>query len=334
MEVNEVKVADNEEVRKGVIVAYQEVMNKLKLMKDEHAEAHQAGEHGAENVVNMDGVAIENHDDALVTPLNYDNEDSAIQDAVIELASRESVDELAKNLTELRFFVTKCLDDIKIKLTAEYEKFYTLRQAIAYSKDELSNLYDIKVNVNTLSILLMTQRERESAFEKELSERKQALENERIQTEKERFREHNEYTQKRDAIRKREQEHYEMEKRSLYHDLLDKRRELEEAFETREASLAAREMEHQQLKEREARILAREQEFAQLKEKEMRYPEELRSAVHKAETTVADQLTRKYEYENKLAQIERESERKLEQQKITALEQQIEQYKKLKELFN
>jgi hypothetical protein len=232
----------NDEVRKEVIVAYHEVMNQLKLMNNGQSDENQIRE----------------------------EEENAIKATVIDLASKETVDELAKKLAEL----------------------------------------------------------------KEMTERRRNFENEKIQMEKERAREQSEYAQKRDTNRKRDQEQYEIDKRALYQELMENRRALEEDFEAREAGLAARENEHQQLKEREVRILAREQEYAQMKEKELRFPEELRNAVLKAETAIRETLTRESEYRTKLIQIESDSERNLMLQRISALEQQIEQYKTLKELFD
>ena len=49
---------------------------------------------------------------------------------IIELASKESADEIARNLAELKLNIVKSLDDIKVKLTKEQDKFDILRKAL------------------------------------------------------------------------------------------------------------------------------------------------------------------------------------------------------------
>jgi len=303
------------EARDDVIIAYQEVMNKLKVMKSDNANNNEENENDFD--------------------FNVDQEklDAYANQNIVEMASRESSDEIAKNLTELKLAILKSLDDIKVKLTKEQEKFDILRKAIAQSESELSNVYDIKITVNTLSALIIAKNEKTAAFEKELAEYKRTVENEKSQMEKERVREQNEYIQKRDFMRKREQDQYEIDKRALYDELYESRRRLDEEFEVREASLNARENEHQQLKDREAKIVAREQDYLRLKDKDAKFPDELKLAVQKAELAITEQLTRKFNYDLKVSEIEWSSEKSLLKQKNESLQQQIEQLRALKELY-
>jgi len=170
-------------------------------------------------------------------------------------------------------------------------------------------------------------------FNQELLAYRNAFEQEKINNERARREEDSEYVFRRETIRKKDQEQYDAKRRQQELELTDQRIVFENDFETREARLAAREKEHQQMKDREAWIIAREQEYQQLKDKAALFPEELRQAVQKVERSITDQLTRKYEYDAKLVRIESDSERKVYQQKITALEDQIEQYKQLKQTF-
>ncbi len=262
-------------------------------------------------------------------------EDAAIEEKrIIDFASKETSDELVKNLGDLKLFISKSIDEIKSKLLPYYEKFYTLRYAVEFSDRQLQERYNIEVAADTLASLLTAQREERVTFEKEMTEQRRNFEMERAQYERERQQEESEYNFKRDSARKMDQEQYEAAKFEFEQQMLTKRKTAEEEFELREARLAARENEHQQLREREAHITAREKEYQQLKEKSARYPEELRNAVQRAEEAVFEKLTRKYEYDAKLTHIELESERKLYQQKITALEEQIEKYKSLKKLYS
>jgi hypothetical protein len=311
MELTAVK--DNE-IKEEVVAAYNEVLRKLTVAKPIPAD----------------------EDEREQQEVQERQEEKAAQEKahVIDVASKETPDELVRNLSDLKLFVSKSLDEIKTKLLPEYEKFFTLRQAIAFSEAELKELNGIKVNAHTLTALMQTQKEKIANFERDVAERKRIFVQEKLQMERERQKEESDYATKLHAVREADQEQYRIAKRDAEQSLAAQRAAFEEECESREARLSAREKEHQQVREREAWIIAREQEYQQLKEKVGYHPEELRLAVQKVERNVVDQLTRKYEYDAKLSQIELESERKMYQQKIAALEEQIEQYKTLKQLFN
>jgi hypothetical protein len=314
--------ARQEEVRDDVVIAYQEIMNKLKVMKGGHTEA------------SPQGTAVQLLGQTEAQEFRPVQEERNIDDNIIELASKETADSIARHIAELKLLISKSLDNAKIKLTEKQEEFSLLQQAISISRAELSNIYEIKDTVNALRILIMAKNEKEAVMERELAEYKKSIEDEKLRMEKERIREQNEYIQKRDAVRKREMEQYEVDKRTLYDELYESRRKLDEEYEAREASLAARENEHQQMKEREARIVSREQEFTRLKEREARHPEELRSVAQKTETAVSEQLTRKFQYDLKVAEIGWSGEKALFTQKIEALQSQIEQLRALQDLYS
>jgi len=298
---------DNE-IKNEVVAAYNEVLRKLKVVKS-----------------GSDETKEDERQEDIITEQEKN---------VVDLAASETSNELVGNLSELRTYMSKTLDEIKFKLLPLYKRFETLREAIRISENELERLNGIKANAHTLTALLMAQREKAAEFNQEILEYRQAFAVEKANNEKQRRDEENEYFERRDKIRKQDQEQYDVMQQELEQELITRRCNFEEEFEAREARLQAREQEHQQMREREAWIVAREQEYLQLKEKAAYFPEEMRNNITKAERAVTDQLTRKYEYEAKLARIESESERKVYLQKITALEEQIEQYKKLKQAFS
>lgn len=299
----DVNLKEND-MKEEVVAAYNEVLRKLKVVKSDMSEEEEAHQQQVEEKLH-----------------------------IIENIHNETADDLVRNLTDLKYNISRSLEEVKNKLLPQYEKFHMLRQAIEFSQKELDELYEIKVNIHTLNALLVAQTETKEAFELEMAERRNLFEDEMSQKERAYRQEEHQYVTKRDATRKMEQEQFELKKKEFEHELAEKRSALEEEFEAREARIAARESEHQKLKHREAQITAREHEYKQLKERSMRYPEELRQAVQQAEQTVRDQLIRKYEYDARLMQIEIESDRKMYQQKIAALEEQIEQYKTLKQIF-
>lgn len=346
-----------EEVREDVIIAYQEVMNKLKVMKgannnndfqkkhvENDIELHEEeifNLHGEKDIVgrleekyeekNEEKHEVKN--DSSVEPNDEKYQEKCINENIVELA-RETPDNIAKNFADLKLSFTKTLDDLRGKMIEKQEEFSILDKAIIILKEELSNLYQIKDTVNAMQALIIAKKDKEASLEREFAEFKRSLETEKMRMEKERAREQSEYVQKRDVIRRREQEQYEINKRELYDELYESRRKLDEEYEAREAALDARETEHKQLKDREAKIMAREQEYNRLREREAKHPEELKAAVSKAEAAIRDQLNKKASYDIKVLEIGYASEKTLLVQKVEALQLQLEQYKALKDLYS
>ncbi len=292
-----------DQVKQDVVAAYNEVLRKLKETSA-----------GQEQIRQEEQIAHE-------------------KSPAIEAIVKEPSEELADHLAILKHSLTKTLDNLQERLLPEYEKFFTVRKAIEYSEAELKELHHIKVSAGALTALTQAHKEKMVSYENELVQCRQAFAQEKLKMANELEQEEADYVIKRDAIRKLDHEKYESSKLEVEKALAEKRAAFEEDFISREARIASREKEHQLLKDREAWIIAREQEYHELKEKAAYHAEELRLVVQKAERATADKLTSKYEYEAKLMRIEIESDRKMYQQKIGGLEEQIERYKSLKQLF-
>jgi hypothetical protein len=259
---------------------------------------------------------------------------------IVVLASKQTANEIVTSLAGLKLSLAKSLEELEEKLLSEHKKLTTLQQALDIQSKELVDLHDIKANADSLTALLLAQKEKSGIFEKEIKERSQSFEQELSQkralwkkeqdeyeaarkeqealAKKIRQREEEEYTYRRDLLRQKESDQYEAEKQALEKELTEKRLALEKEFE-----------------EREAKITTQEQEFKQLKEKVEKFPEELQQAIHTTETSITERLSFKYDYEVKLAQKEVEGECKLYQQTIAALEAKVlhleEQVKQLSE---
>jgi hypothetical protein len=323
--------ARHEDVRDDVIVAYQEVMNKLKIMKggvrDEEDELHDFSHEHEEDEPVVNHHAYQPVQAPVV-------EDKPIDETVIDLASRETSDSISRDLTEFKLNMVKALDDIRNKFIAEQEKFDLLKQAREEIDKDLENAYNCKRTLGTLAALMVAKNEKAVAMEEELRELKQKNDNAVLLMENERMREQREFVQKRDAMRKSDQEQYETRKRELMADLEASRIAFDEDCEIRRAKLDAREEEHEKWKQRQAKIIADEHEMKRLKERETTFPAELEAAVKKAEKAITEQLTRKYNYDLKVSEISWTSEKNLLSQKIDALQHQIEQYRALKEMYD
>ncbi len=248
--------------------------------------------------------------------------------AVVELASNCSADDVVKGLANLKLIINKSFKDLEDQLLAENQKLVNLRQAINIQTQELAELYEIKVNTDTLAALLLAQKEKSAVFEKTMKEKSSVFEQEmqdkratwkkeqedfelaikeqEILTKKLRTREEDEYIYKRNLTRAKEQDQYLAEKQQLEKELAEKRISLEQEFKLREEQLSAA-----------------EQELMMLKERVQNFPAEKQQAILDTENNVTRNLTLKYEYEAKLAQTKVEGETKVYKQIITNLETKV-----------
>lgn len=258
--------------------------------------------------------------------------------AVVEHASQHTTNEIVKNLADLKLSLVKSLEDLENQLLSEHKKLIVLQQAMVIQNKDLEEIYEIKINTDTLAALLEAQKQRKEAFDKEMSTQHQQLDEEmsqkrllwkqeqvdmdffrkeqEAQQKKLKTREEEEYSYKRDLDRQKERDQYEAQKHLLEKELTDKKASVEK-----------------ELSEREADILMKEQELLHLKLQVEEFPVKLQQAIADTEKTITERLQFKSEYEAKLTQKEVEGERKLHQQMIAALELKItQQDQQIKEL--
>ena len=255
--------------------------------------------------------------------------------AILEKTAGSCADDIVKGLADLKMIINKSFKELEDQLLAENQKLIDLKKAITICTQELEELYEIKVNANTLAALILAQKEKSMSFEKTMKERtanfeqeiqeKRALwkkEQEEFElaakeqenlTKKLRIREEEEYLYKRNLVRAKEQDKYLNDAEALEKELTDQRQALENEF-----------------KDREAHLLAAEQELSTLREQTKNFPTEKDQAVLEKENAIKQELTTKYEYEAKLAQTKVDGEIKVYKQiisnlesKVTALEEQI-----------
>ncbi len=249
---------------------------------------------------------------------------------IVTVAAKQTTNEIVRNLADLKLSLVNSLEDLEQKLLSEQKRLTTLQQAIDIQTKEIADIYEIKVNADTLTVLLLAQKEKTANFENEMREKRLILDQEMTQKravwkkEQEEFemarkehetqikkmhkREEDDYIYNRDLLRQKERHQYEDEKLSLEKELVEKRISLEKEFA-----------------ERKFAITEREEEFRLLKEKAEKFPEELQQAILNTENTITERLSFKFDYETKLAQKEVEGERKLYQQMIAALEAKVSQ---------
>lgn len=250
------------------------------------------------------------------------------QRQTLDRASKHSIDTIVKDLANRKVEIVRAFDTLENQLIEEHRKLTDIQQSIEIERRSLESLYEIKANADSLAALLLAQRQKKDEFEAEIAEARTALEEEisdaRLRWSKEReteeqerkerlaeiarqrTREEEEYAYNLQMKRKKDADEYEAWKLSLEKEL----RETREAFE-------------RDLSERESVLAEGEREYSGLKAKVESFPAELEEAVREAEESVRKHLTSIHEHQAELAKKDMESERRLGQQTIVALEAKV-----------
>jgi hypothetical protein len=257
---------------------------------------------------------------------------------IVKQASGYSVEKIVTSIGTAKIEIINALDTICDKLTVEYKKLETLQNAVELESNYLNDVYDIKIESDTLSALLLAQKEKKSSFEFDIEKKKEEFDIEisqkklqwkleqegyesrkketDAQLKKERQREEDDYNYNLQLQRKKEADAFAGQKSKLEKELSDMRIEAEK-----------------DLNQRELIITSRENEFAVLKSKVEQFPQELEKAIKDTEKSVLENIEFKYKHQSELAQKEIEGERNLNKQIISSLENKInEQAELIKQL--
>lgn len=247
---------------------------------------------------------------------------------VVKKASEYSVEDIVKNMSELKLDIIKTMDGLGERLISQYKKLTDLQQAIDIEAKTIEDIYNIKVEAESLTALIASQKEKRAIFEDEMEQKKTVFESDmsqkrlqwkkeqddfeftkkerEAQSKKERQREEEDYLYNMQLKRKKEGDAYEEEKTVLEKVLLEKKADFEREYSEREAFLSAN-----------------EKQFEELKTKVESFPKELEKAIKDTEKSVTDKLNFTHKHEAELTLKEIEGERKLYEQKVGALEAKI-----------
>lgn len=246
----------------------------------------------------------------------------------VKHASGNSIDRIIGEISDAKVKVMNELDDIGEKLTTEFKKFNETKKAVEIESKYLDDVYEIKTNADTLSALLLAQREKKSLFEAEMDEKQAGFDAEMNQKRLQSKQEQESYEKsKRERIeadrkeREREVEEYN------YNVALERKKD-EDAYAAKKAQMEKELLQKKEgmtkdLDEREAVISAKEKEYAELKAKVEQFPLQMESATKQAEKAVTEKIELNYKHEVELTQREIEGERKLNKQIIQSLENKI-----------
>ena len=205
----------------------------------------------------------------------------------VGVAASLTTEGVGKEIAELKLEIGRTLTRIADQLEGEVNRFVAIRSAITAKEKELQELYEIEKAAMSLAALIEAQNQKRQEFTVEMETKKEILKQEidttRTAWEKEQE-EHDAVVKERDTAEKkrqtREKEEFEYsfkreqqlatdrftyEKAKLEKELKDKKEQLESELKSREAAIAEREAELNDLRKRAAQ-----------------FPKELETAVAKA----------------------------------------------------
>ena len=261
------------------------------------------------------------------------------QENLVKKAASLSNESIVKGIAGLKVELASTLDKLGENLVSEFRKFEELQQAITVEQKNLEDLYQLSVVADSLSVMLLAQKEKKEQFEEEIASRKTEF-NENMNSEKERFetemaekkalwkkeqetwqqknkeeseetkknrtRAEEEYQYNLKISRKKEADIYEEKKQKLEKDLTEKRIAFEKEFA-----------------EREVKIKESEAELKELRTRNAAFPADLEKAVNASVLTVTEKLETTFRFEKELREKEALGELKLKEQIIETLKSKI-----------
>lgn len=255
-------------------------------------------------------------------------QEKQLQETIVKNAAASSYDGIVKNMSNLKIELSSSLDKLGDKFVSEFKKFEELQQAIQIEKKALEDLYQLSANADSLSVMLLVQKEKKQQYEEEMAGLKSKFEEEmaltRLQWKKQqeetaeklkeeadavkknRQREEEDYQYNLKLTRKKETDLYEEKKSKLEKELADKKAAFEKEFASREAQ-----------------IKNAESELAELKARNEAFPAEMEKAVSAAVKNVTEKLKTEYGFEKELTAKQVEGDLKLKDQTILTLQSKI-----------
>lgn len=261
------------------------------------------------------------------------------KETLVKKAETLGHETIVKGISELKVGLSSSLDQLGEKFVSEFNKFEDLQEAIKAEKNNLEDLYQLSASTDSLSVMLLAQKEKREQFEREIATRKTESE-EKIQTEKERF--ETEMAEKKAAWkreqeisqlnlkeaaeqtkknRKRDEEEYQYTlktTRKKESDLYEEKKEkLEKGLTEKKAAF------EKEFAERETNINNAEAELKELRTKNAAFPAEQEKAVQAAIKATTEKLETTFRFEKELKEKETSGELKLRDQIIETLKVKI-----------
>jgi len=243
----------------------------------------------------------------------------------VQVAESLTAEGVGKEIAALKQEIGKTLTGISDQLEGEVSRFVAIRNAIAAKEKELAELYEIEKSAMSLAALIEAQNQKRQEFTSEMEEKKESLrqdiEETRTAWEKERA-DHDAAVKERDTAEKKRQtrekeefdyafkreqqtstDRFTYEKAKLEKELKDKKENLEQELSVREAAVAAK-----------------ESEFNDLRKQAAQHPKELETSVARAVKETSERLLAEAKSRQELMKKEAEGEHNVFTARIESLE--------------
>ena len=254
-----------------------------------------------------------------------------------DLAREITASSVHEGIAKLKQLIGATLNELSDKMAEQAEQLEQLNRAIELQKARLKELHDIEYAADTMKKLASAYDEERARLEAEFKARLAELEESYAKKQEELEKA---YAEKRTALEQeiaeerakweREREETlrarEREEAEYRYQLERDRRLLEEEHADRKAALEReltrlREETERKLKEREEALRKREEELERMREEIEAFPERLAAAVEQARVEARAEVEKEMEQRLKLAQLERDWEKKMLEQTIAHLQE-------------
>jgi hypothetical protein len=243
----------------------------------------------------------------------------------VQVAESLTAEGVGKEIAALKMEIGKTLTGISDRLEGEVGRFIAIRNAISAKEKELAELYEIEKSAMSLAALIEAQNQKRQEFAIEMEEKKESLrqdiETTRSEWEKNQE-EHDAAVKERDVAEKKRQtrekeefdyafkreqqttgDRFTYEKAKLEKELKDKKEQMEQDLSAREASIAAKEAELNDLRKQAAL-----------------HPKELETTVARAVKETSDRLLMAAKSREDLLMKEAEGESNVFKARVESLE--------------
>lgn len=249
---------------------------------------------------------------------------------IVQRASSQDSKDIIHNVSELKIQVGENLENLTKTLLHERAKLSELQEAIIIEQNRLKEAHEITINANSLEALLLAQKKKREEFEQwielekekfksEMSERKNSWakeSHEYEQTRKEKIELHKkewvrleeEYEYQKKITQQKDSDEYQLKKELLHRELEDKKKKFEEEFSLRESNISAQ-----------------EQEILDLRKFKDEAENKLQNRIEEAKKQLIAETEQKYKYKSELIQKETDAESSLLKQKISFLEDKLQE---------
>jgi len=225
---------------------------------------------------------------------------------VLEDVKDLSFTSVSDSVAQTQVAVQQTLASVSAQLTAQLQILRDVEEAIRLRREELKELHDIEVTAQTLDELEAKIQQQRVAWDEEEAAKKRAFA---------------EQQSERNKTWRREEEEHQYTTQQKHRKIEDAHAALMEAERKKEAE--RKEKLEKEWAEREQELKKREQELAELRALKEQLPEMIKKAENAAAAVAGNSVKKEYETKAQLAAKDHETDRKLAEQVIGSLNEQL-----------